>query len=298
ERTMDLYIHSSAAKISLRQSQQSIDDCILHNQSLLSEKSSHDHWYFDRDLSSTILIPTGYKLTFHSSNASISLLDFVGELDLNLVNCKMTILKGQIQVNLQIKESQLFAENIQGILKGSTEKSTLYLSSKFSDINLKFNQSTANILVHESEAANCNLQGEQSKVLFKIFNLDDLVLVSEFPEKSIHGKNSKYFATINGHFDSVQWILNSEEWIEENQELKVIGQDTIESNENIMELFNQFEDQIEADYEVFQEQDEISSDKLVAKTENKTTDDEHIYELYRKKEISFEELQEMLEKGM
>ncbi|PCJ19563.1 MAG: hypothetical protein COB02_07400 [Candidatus Cloacimonadota bacterium] len=295
---MDLHLDVNSSKISFRQSNQTLNECLKHNQDYFLSKSNLDHWYFKQDVSTVILIPKNYKVYLNCENSSITFLQFDKEIDIKATNSKISIFKGKIEGQINFTNSQLFAENSHGILKGQGLNSKFYLSSKFSSIQLTLNNSQADILVNESEFSSCNLDGDSSMVKFKVFNLDDLVLQSNHPQKSIHGKNSSYYATITGNYTKVDWVLHSPEWIEDNESLKVIGQETIDQNEDIMDLFSQFEDKIEANYEVFSQSNTENTPTNPSKNKEKSVDDERIYELYRNKEITFEELQEMLEKGL
>ncbi|MCO4780747.1 MAG: hypothetical protein KC646_00380 [Candidatus Cloacimonetes bacterium] len=295
---LNIYIHSS--KISFRQSDQSIDECLNQNKSFFTEESNFDHWHFNGDHKKVILIPKDFHIKFNTQDSNVCILDYTGLLDLEGSSSKVSIVKGKIQSHLNLTDCQLFAENVSGSLQGQLSKSKIFLSSNLQEINLRLDSSSSDILVNQSEFANCTLDGQDSSAIFKVLDLDDLVLQSQFPEKSVHGKNSKYFVSITGRFNQVEWKLNSEEWQEKTEDLKVVGQETIDKNDDIMDLFNQFEDKIEANYEVFSKEDDKDQQVTQASetVQANNIDEEHIYELYRNKEISFEELQDMLEKGM
>lgn len=299
---MDLHIYAHSSKISFRQTDQSIDDCLIKNKDLFQEKSNYDHWYFDQDQSSVILLPKDIRIILDINQSVVSILNYSGKANLDLKDSKVSIMKGELQADISAIDSQIYAEHISGELTGQLTNTKAFLSSKIQTINLTLESSNTDILVNESEFANCTLHGNDSSAIFKVLDLEDLVLQSQIPEKSVHGNNSKYFVSITGRFNTVEWKLNSEEWTTKTDDLKIMGQDTIDQNDDIMELFNQFEDKIEANYEVFSKEDKIEkqiSQASSAATESANSqNEEHIYELYRNKEITFEELQDMLEKGM
>lgn len=235
------------------------------------------------------LLGFGGKHRLRAVNGQVSLLDFTGELELNLQKSRAALIRPGGSCNAFLQESEL-----------------VQTEGAFSSCKVRSFSSLIRLEFPPGAEGKTGISGHDSEIILRAFDKEDLNVCAA-GGFSFFGGNCRYFINVDGAQQKVSFA--DDETIAPSVKL-VTGAEIQAKSEELFSLFDRFEADVEAEHKRMEErlsappeeQKKPGPENVTKRIEEppaqnatkRKASDSFLYERFRKGDISFEELEKLL----
>lgn len=222
-------------------------------------------------------------------NGQISLLDFTGELELNLQKSKVILIRPGGSCNAFLQESEL-----------------IQTEGAFPVCNVRAFSSRIRLEFPQGIEGKADISGHDSEIILRAFDKEDLNVCAA-GGFSFFGSNCRYFINVEGAQQKVAFADDETAA----PSVKLFTETEIQAkSDELCNLFDRFEAEVEAEHKRMEErlsvppeeQKKIALEKPVKKDDvsvgqspgSRKVADSFLYERFRKGDISLEDLERLL----
>lgn len=281
------------------------ENCLTYFNNLESKEANRKPIY--------IKLPSDFGAKLILENCDLSLMKGMGELKLELRQCQVLLLNFEGEIEVDLTDSVMRDIGSKGVLRGYLRQSRYLGIQAYKAISLISENSSLDFGVTSDAEGVWDISGSGNQIIFDANSSSHLMIQSLKDGWSHNGSSPKVFVNVND--DEVQLKLSDHEEDNPTTQLEIdINSEqvarlekslqTMEANDELMQMFDHYEDQINLEIDSLKNMDELSSSDDTANQHQTTVNrscvsdkvrvsgqsDRRVMQLYLNKEISLDEM--------
>lgn len=260
-----------------------------------------------------IKLPSDLGAKLILENCHLSLMNGMGELKLELRQCQVLLLNFEGEIEVDLTDSVMRDIGSKGVLRGYLRQSKYLGIQAYKTFCLISENSSLDLGVTSDAEGVWDISGRGNQIMFDANSSSCLMIQSLKDGWSHNGSSPKVFVNVND--DEVQLKLSDHEEDNPTTQLEIdINSEqadrlekslqTMEANDELMQMFDHFEDQINLEIDSLKNMDKLSPSDDTSNQQKTAIDsgyvsdkiplsgdsDRRVMQLYLNKEISLDEM--------
>jgi hypothetical protein len=243
----------------------------------------------------SLKVPPGVSLDISVTEGILSIGNLQGSHQVQVIAGELVVLgyRGSLELELRLARATLLQG--EGVLRARMKKSRLECSSSFQETWMHSLDSEVLVKPSKSLEGKLEIQGKGSIIVIDPEDKDTLMVQAQGNNFHHFGNQGSYFVTIMGKQSSIGFE-KPDKWGKD----RIRAESILQESQDLMNLFDQYEDKIEALYEQarteeHEEKNSENSKSTAVKGKNFPARETYLLSLAREGKIGLDELERLLE---